>query len=846
MRPPGRCGTPPQWHTIRPAVTIGRMKGQRFWSRDWFAGLILTLGFFLAAGSAPVTWLDGKAYDLVASLSSDPPREPPVAVVGIGEEDLAELGPWPWPRDYLAELLESLDGARAIGLALPLHEPQYPHAVQRLDELLAESGEDSNGELFLRLREKLATDERLASTLATTGALVGAPATPRNTGFEPGLSRLDLHQRSLHDIARPENAEAILHSLPSTLAARPPSVRVAQPHAGLTGAAPVYPLVVPEQARAMPLAATRGDTTQPTLVAALIAASNGTDPERLEFTRGWPVVAGDLSIPADWGARFYPRYQAEVPVYSFREVMEDAELRASLADHTVLVGTTAAELSGEVRLPDGSTLPPVEAAARAVASALAEHHFQVPGWAVLGQFAVLAAAGLFVMFALPRFRYATGFLLTVLLGFLLFNAHFVLLGTYATWVPMMAAGGLLASGFVVIGLKHAVRDRLQALHQEISSANRQLGRALHVQGQLDAAFEKYRNCMVDEGLLEQLYGIGLDYERKRQYNRAAAVFSYLENCRPGFRDATQRAQRNTEMEERVVLGNGGKSNPTGTVITGSDGLQKPMLGRYEIEKEIGRGSMGMVYLGSDPKIGRTVAIKTLALTQEFDNEALAEVRERFFREAETAGRLDHPNVVTVYDVGEDQDLAYIAMDYLKGEPLSEFCRPDRLLPPAEALEVAAQVADALDYAHKQNVVHRDVKPANIVYHRELGVVKVTDFGVACLTDSTRTKTGTVLGSPSYMSPEQFAGVKVDGRSDLFALGVTLYQLLTGTLPFSGDSFATLMYRITHEKHPEIRRENAELPPCVTRIINKTLQKAPEARYQSGANLAESLRRCARG
>lgn len=846
MRPPGRSTTPPQWHTIQPAATIGRMKGQRFWSRDWFAGLILTLGFFLAAGSAPVTWLEGKAYDLVASLSSDTPGEVPVAVVGITAEDLDEFGPWPWPRDYLAELLESLDDARAIGLALPLHEPQYPHAVQRLAELQAEAEEDTNGELFLRLREKLATDERLAAALEATGALIGAPATPQARDGEPGLPRLDLHQLSLHDLARPENGEAILHSLPGTLAARPQPVAMAHPHAGLASAAPAYPLVVPEPARAIPLAARGDNTTQPTFAAALIAASAGADADLLEFTRGWPVIAGGLSIPADWGARFYPRYQAEVPVYSFREIMEDAGLRASLADHTILVGATAPELTDRVRLPDGSTVPPVEASARAVASALAEHNFQVPGWAIGAQLAVLAAAGLFVMFVLPRFQYATGFLLTVLLGFLLFNAHFVLMGTYGTWVPMMAAGALLASGFVVVALKHVVRDRLQALHQEISSANRQLGRALHVQGQLDAAFEKYRNCMVDDGLLEQLYGIGLDYERKRQYNRAAAVFSYLDSCRQEFRDVAQRAKRNTEMEERVMLGTGGKSSPTGTVITGSDGLQKPMLGRYEIEKEIGRGSMGMVYLGTDPKIGRTVAIKTLALSQEFDNEAVAEVRERFFREAETAGRLDHPNVVTVYDVGEDQDLAYIAMDYLKGEPLSEFCRADRLLPPAEALEVAAQVADALDYAHKQNVVHRDVKPANIVYHRELGVVKVTDFGVACLTDSTRTKTGTVLGSPSYMSPEQFAGVKVDGRSDLFALGVTLYQLLTGTLPFSGDSFATLMYRITHEKHPDIRRENADLPPCITRIINKTLQKDPEARYQSGANLAESLRRCARG
>lgn len=268
-----------------------------------------------------------------------------------------------------------------------------------------------------------------------------------------------------------------------------------------------------------------------------------------------------------------------------------------------------------------------------------------------------------------------------------------------------------------------------------------------------------------------------------------------------------------------------------------------MLGRYKIDSELGRGAMGMVYLGHDPKIGRTVAIKTMSLAQEFEAEKLEDVKQRFFREAETAGRLNHPNIVTIYDVGEDQELSYIAMDYLKGGDLLEYCKADSLLPAVEVFDIMITVAEALEYAHEQKVVHRDIKPGNIIYDPEEKVVTVTDFGVACLTDTSKTKTGTILGSPSYMSPEQLAGSKVDGRSDLFSLGVSFYQMLAGELPFVADSLASLMYKITNEKHPDIRMFKPDLPSCVSQIINKALHKDIERRFQSGEQMAKALTRC---
>jgi len=269
--------------------------------------------------------------------------------------------------------------------------------------------------------------------------------------------------------------------------------------------------------------------------------------------------------------------------------------------------------------------------------------------------------------------------------------------------------------------------------------------------------------------------------------------------------------------------------------------QQRTLGRYQIERELGRGAMGAVFLGRDLKIGRLVAIKTLALSKEFAGDALTEARTRFFREAETAGRLQHPDIVTIFDAGEDQSLAFIAMEYLKGDDLQAHTQPAHLLPVASVAQVVARVADALAYAHSQGVVHRDIKPANVMIDLTANIVKVTDFGIARITDSSRTRTGMVLGTPSFMSPEQMAGRRVDGRSDLYSLGVMLFQLLTGRLPHRSDSMAALMHQIAHDPAPEVRSLRPELPEALARIVAKAVEKEPENRYGDGHLLATDLR-----
>jgi len=269
--------------------------------------------------------------------------------------------------------------------------------------------------------------------------------------------------------------------------------------------------------------------------------------------------------------------------------------------------------------------------------------------------------------------------------------------------------------------------------------------------------------------------------------------------------------------------------------------EKTMLGRYQVEKELGKGAMGVVYQGRDTTIGRMVAIKTLALSQEFDGEALQDARDRFFREAETAGRLQHPQIVTIFDAGEAHDLAYIAMEFLHGHDLSSHCKPGQLLPVPTVLRIVAQVAEALAYAHRQQVVHRDIKPANIMYEPVSGTVKVTDFGIARITDSRKTRTGLVLGTPSFMSPEQLAGKKVDGRTDLYSLGVMLYQMLTGVLPFRADSMSELMLKIASQEAADVRSLRPELAENLAGVVALSISKRPETRYQTGDQFAADLR-----
>jgi len=300
-----------------------------------------------------------------------------------------------------------------------------------------------------------------------------------------------------------------------------------------------------------------------------------------------------------------------------------------------------------------------------------------------------------------------------------------------------------------------------------------------------------------------------------------------------------------DSEELPHPGESGEVEPSLSdtpVPTIANGAVPSVLGRYKVLKELGRGAMGVVYLGKDPKIQRFVAIKTMRLDQIDDADKLKEVKARFFREAESAGRLSHPNIVTIYDAGEQEELGYIAMEVLEGHSLKQWSRAPHLMPVAETAQTLALVADALDYAHQQGVVHRDIKPANIMLTKDR-LVKVMDFGIAKTSSSSKTQTDIVLGTPTYMSPEQIAGKKVDGRSDIFSLGIVLFELLTGRPPFTADNLSALLFAIAHQPHPALHTIRTDLSPMFQEVLDRALQKELPQRYRRASEFAQDLRAC---
>jgi tRNA A-37 threonylcarbamoyl transferase component Bud32/tetratricopeptide (TPR) repeat protein len=272
------------------------------------------------------------------------------------------------------------------------------------------------------------------------------------------------------------------------------------------------------------------------------------------------------------------------------------------------------------------------------------------------------------------------------------------------------------------------------------------------------------------------------------------------------------------------------------------GSRLTKLGRYEVLSELGKGAMGVVYLARDPVIGRMVAIKTIkAASMGDDDSESREFRERFVREAQTAGILSHPNIVTIHDIGEDPEtrISFIAMEYIEGKTLKGFLLEKTQFTWDQIANMVAQVAEAMDYAHRKGIIHRDIKPANIIVTAD-EKVKITDFGIAKIASSNLTSTGQFLGTPNYMSPEQVSGSPVDGRSDIFSLGVVLYELLTRRKPFIGDNLTAISYKIVHEDFTPPADLSTDIPAEFNAIVARAMAKDPWNRYQRGKDLALAL------
>jgi serine/threonine-protein kinase len=874
---------------------------ERIWSKDWFAALAFAAMFFaLAYGvfSDGFQGLERYAYDFGVRTRDRTPSDK-VAVIAIDDESIRNLGRFPWPRNLHAAMMELLreGGAKAVGNSVLFTEAQEDPGLQYINELAGMieksslAGAPAEIQSFGNSLNDLAARNKAAAPLAQSFA-GSALATKLPADLVAVQAKLTEAQSALS--VDKVLAEAMAKGPPNVLAMTfsalgPPAGKPEQPlpdyvrknalskvvdrvNARSNGWLPVptqegVAVPVPELGTAAAgighltntldvdganrfeaLVLQHFDEYYGSFALMLAAQALNLKPGDIELRLGEGVAMGGLELRTGPELLMYTHYYHDVngkppfPVDSFFDVISGKIPPSAYKDKVVLIGPSALGIADSFPTPIDPQMKPVEILAHTVSTILQQDYYTRPDWGGWVELLLLALITAYLAAALPRLSPGIAAGITGAGAIALAGTELTLMSGSALWLKLMIPALLLVTGHLFMTVKRLrLTEKLKLTSEaESSESNKMLGLAFQGQGQLDMAWEKFRRVQpVDDKILDLMYNLALDFERKRQFNKAESVFQHIAQHNPKFRDIEQKTARAKKMSETVILGGGG-GHPGGTMVL-DGGSEKPMLGRYQVEKELGKGAMGVVYMGKDPKINRTVAIKTLALAQEFEADELADVKARFFREAETAGRLNHPNIVQIYDAGEEHDLCYIAMEFLKGHDLVRNTKANALLPVADVVKIIADAADALDYAHRQGVVHRDIKPANLMWLVDNKVIKLTDFGIARITDSSKTKTGMVLGTPSYMSPEQLSGKKVDGRSDLFSLGVTLYQMLTGNLPFQADSMATLMFKIANEPHPSASVARPDLPAPLCAVIDRALEKDLAKRYARGSELSADLR-----
>jgi eukaryotic-like serine/threonine-protein kinase len=824
------------------------MNKTKFHKQDWFIAVVIGTVFTGAAltRSGPLERLELRAYDTgVNATHRTPGAVDDIAIIAIDDASIAEIGRWPWPRSVLTDALDGLGKAkpRSIGLMIDLSESQVDPGLvalrdirDKLDAMKTPApARRTLGQvraLLDQAEKTLDSDQTLAQSLRRLPRLylpMFVDAEPSRE--DPATALPDYLQR--HRLA----GLADSNRLPTVQTIRVPIEPFGRYARGVGHVS--FRTDPDGSMRALRTVLRHDGQYYPALALLLAASGLNLDARHIEFDPDVGVKLGKLTVPTDSRGRvnigFHqpaPGQAHAFPVYSFNDVRTGKVAPALFTNKIVLVGLTARQGGMALMTPTGRTSEP-ELAANAVASILNRDFYTRTAWALWAELGMLLVVTLYLGLALPRMSTKIGMLLSLLLLLGLLGAGQYLMVAEQAWLRTVAPALLLFVGTVIIAARRFVLGSHAEVEADSAQSNRMLGLTFQSQGQLDMAMDKFRRLPPDESVLDLIYHLALDFERKRQFNKAAAAYDYILDQQSGFRDCKERRQRAAHADQALVVGK--------TMIL--EGAEKPKLGRYVLEKEIGRGSMGAVYLGRDPKINRRVAIKTMSLSEDFAEGQVAKLRERFFREAETAGRLHHPNIVTVFDAGEEHDLAYIAMEYLEGKDLGAHIQPGKPLSFDWILDVSIKIADALAYAHENDVVHRDIKPTNIVYHEATGSIKVTDFGIARIMVASNTQTGTILGTPLYMSPEQIAGKHVDGRSDLFSFGSMLFELVTGKMPFDGDSIAALIHQITKVSPPDVGKLRPDTPVELAAIIKRLMQKDVKKRYQTADELADDLGDC---
>jgi len=774
-------------------------------------------------------WLENlelKIQDKMIQLGRQKGNPNRTVIVTLDDSAIEKIGEWPWDAERIGYLIHMLAEYEPAAIGLDFEFPSSGKSDPEGDAFLAQTIKEA-GNVVVPL-DFLVSDKPLSGTYAPSYILKSTYIITNE-----GRELLDYPPLQAHDLHAPSRA-----------------VAEASWNLGHINSAVDPDGIV----RADPLMIKFAGDYYPSMAVQLARAALDIHRARMKVEPGSAVRIGQIRIPVDDRGRMLIEYWGgpqSFPTISAARILEGKESIERLKGKVVLVGVTASGYVGTLRTPTSPLMHRTERIANAVENIMRQRFIAQLNITAILELAILAAIGLFCAVVLPRITLEYRIIVLAVFLFVIVNLNYILYSSFH-----LVTKALYPSIEILLFLlfSPAVKMRKTATDSlgdeptiKKATPQRKTARpgvcAVGKPGKSTAVESVTRPRMrggaitKDELAETQIIPDAVLNDVREMTGKARSADTPTPPA-PAIR-ADSPGER-TSVEVTPVPPERPGSAPPAARTPQPDEMPA-QLGRYKVIEVVGQGAMGTVYKGKDPAIDRPIALKTIRFGLHTGSEEIAELRERFYREARAAGKLSHPNIVTIYDVGTEGDLQYIAMEFLEGYTLEEVVKKKQVLNFKIVAKIIMQVCSGLDYAHKQGVVHRDIKPANIMVLDNFEI-KVAVFGIARLEqpNMTMTQTGIALGTPNYISPEQLKGEKVDHRSDIFSVGVVIYELITHQKPFTGENISQLIYKILNVDPEKPSTIDQNIPGIFDVVTSRCLAKDPYDRYQSAGEIAADL------
>lgn len=735
-----------------------------------------------------------------------------IVIVGIDDRSVDHVGKWPWQRDLLASLIFAISqgSPKVVGLDIFLPEEIEEDTSGRTDLLAYEIYVAGN--VILPIYFSL-------SDVGITPTPVPDPIMTSAIGNAKDFEKVASHLTCARHVYFPSHA-------------------LVEASYGFGHINIDYD--TDGSIRREPVLINYDGYLYPSFGLQLASRYWKVNPTQIKPKREGGLAVSNVTIPTDSRQRMLLNYHG--PNLSFKRISALEVLAGEVnpkifTGRIVLVGLTSTESKTWVNIPAFGEINEVERIAT-VTENIIHHDFLrhiSPLWNVLA----LILIGIFCALVLPNVSLTHRTVILLVFLFVVFNLNYILFSSFGILAkPIYPILELLFFLIVAPGIKSKAVGRKEAEKERLEMGSAEV--KLHVdheqtekepsEGKVDVSIQTVSKESIREKT-EQIYSETT--EPKRDDGKEREESPSLSTPTTGVSSDQTAAFPETPISPTP-------SDESPTPLPTGESPSFSQLGRYKIIQLLGKGGMGTVYKGLDPALDRSVALKTIRLDFALSPAEISELKERLIREAKAAGRLSHPNIVTIYDVGEEGGLHYIAMEYLSGYTLEDFIKKKGELNYRIVAKIIMQTCEALSYAHQHGIVHRDIKPANIMLLEDFHV-KVMDFGIARLETGSLTQSNVTLGTPRYISPEQLEGKPADKRSDLFSLGVVIYELLTRQKPFLGENISSLMYRILNHNPPPPSSLDEKTPLLFDRIVSKAMAKNPEERYQDAEEISQILK-----